>query len=51
MKADELFINLARGGVVDEDALVKALEAGEIAALRSTCFKRSRCPSSIRSGR
>lgn len=32
MKADALLINTARGGIVDEDALVVALKSGEIGA-------------------
>lgn len=32
MKKDALFINAARGGVVNEDALITALESGEIAS-------------------
>ena len=31
MKSDAMFINLARGELVDEDALIQALDAGQIA--------------------
>jgi hypothetical protein len=43
MKPTSYFINVARGGVVDEDALVEALRDKKIAARRSTCSDRSRC--------
>ena len=43
MKPTRYFINLARGGVVDEDALIEALRARKSPAPRSTCSTRSRC--------
>jgi phosphoglycerate dehydrogenase-like enzyme len=38
MKPSSYFINLARGGVVDEGALIKALESGQIAAAALDVF-------------
>ena len=35
------FINVARGSVVDQDALVKAIEAGTIAGAGLTCSRRA----------
>ncbi len=32
MKQDAMIINCARGGIVDEDALIKALDSGKVAA-------------------
>ena len=38
MKDDAYLINTARGGIVDEDALAAALEAGRIAGAAVDCF-------------
>ncbi len=38
MKRDAYLINTSRGGIVDEDALYVALEAGEIAGAALDCF-------------
>lgn len=39
MKDGSYIINAARGGVVDEDALVDALESGKLAGAALDCFK------------
>jgi lactate dehydrogenase-like 2-hydroxyacid dehydrogenase len=38
MRPDALLINVARGGIVDEGALVKALEAGKIGGAATDVF-------------
>jgi len=43
MKPTAFLINVARGGVVDEPALMDALESGKIAAPRSMSSRRNRC--------
>jgi phosphoglycerate dehydrogenase-like enzyme len=44
MKPTAYFINLARGGIVDEDALMRALEAGEIAGAALDVFQEEPLP-------
>jgi phosphoglycerate dehydrogenase-like enzyme len=44
MKPDSYFVNLARGGVVDEDALVHALESGQIAGAALDVFSEEPLP-------
>jgi D-2-hydroxyacid dehydrogenase (NADP+) len=44
MKPGSYFINLARGGVVDEDALIKALEGGQIAGAALDVFNQEPLP-------
>ena len=39
MKDGSYIINAARGGVIDEDALVDALESGKLAGAALDCFK------------
>jgi phosphoglycerate dehydrogenase-like enzyme len=50
MKPTAYLVNLARGGIVDERALLGQLRAGSWPARRSTCSRTSRCPRAIRSG-
>ena len=38
MRPDALLVNVARGGIVDEDALVKALEEGKIGGAATDVF-------------
>ncbi|MEJ2434721.1 MAG: NAD(P)-dependent oxidoreductase [Pseudolabrys sp.] len=45
MKPSAYMINMARGGVVDEPALVKALEAGEIAGAALDVYMQEPLPS------
>ena len=45
-KPGALIVNVSRGGVVDEDALARAIEAGRSAVQRSTCSSTSRRPAS-----
>jgi phosphoglycerate dehydrogenase-like enzyme len=44
MKRSAYFVNLARGGIVDEDALMQALEAGEIAGAALDVFQEEPLP-------
>ncbi|HXM20115.1 MAG TPA: D-2-hydroxyacid dehydrogenase [Terriglobales bacterium] len=44
MKRTSYFINLARGGVVDEEALIKALENGQIAGAALDVFSQEPLP-------
>lgn len=45
MRDDSYLINVARGGVVDEDALIDALESGEIAGAGLDVFETEPLPS------
>jgi phosphoglycerate dehydrogenase-like enzyme len=51
MKPTAYLINIARGGVVDEDALVDALKGGEIAGAALVPSSPNRCRPIIRCGR
>jgi D-2-hydroxyacid dehydrogenase (NADP+) len=44
MKPTSYFINLARGGVVDEEALIKALKSGQIAGAALDVFSQEPLP-------
>lgn len=44
MKPTSYFINLARGGVVDENALIQALESGQIAGAALDVFSKEPLP-------
>ena len=48
MKPTAYFVNLARGGVVDEDALIKALECGQIAGAALDVFSQEPLPANHR---
>jgi len=50
MKPGAFLINVARGGVLDEEALIRALRPGRSPAPRSTCSAASRCPPITRCG-
>ena len=47
MKKDAFLINCARGGVVDEDALLQALEAGEIAGAAVDVYSTEPAPADM----
>ena len=51
MKPTAISINLARGGVVDEDAMMAALKAGKIAGAALDVFQTEPLPSDHRCGR
>jgi D-2-hydroxyacid dehydrogenase (NADP+) len=44
MKSTSYFINLARGGIVDEDALMRALDSGQIAGAALDVFQEEPLP-------
>ena len=44
MKPSSYLINLARGGIVDEPAMIKALEAGQIAGAALDVFQEEPLP-------
>ena len=39
MRTGSLFVNISRGGLVDEDALLNALQSGQIAGAALDCFE------------
>ncbi len=51
MRQGAIVVNVGRGGVIDEEALVEALGSGRLAVPRSTSSPRSRCPRRARCGR
>ena len=51
MKPSAYLINLARGGIVDEDAMIAALNAGKIAGAALDVFQTEPLPPTIRCGR
>ena len=44
MKKGVRIINTARGGIVDEEALVRALESGKVASAGLDVFSSNPCP-------
>ncbi|MCW8173667.1 hypothetical protein D8S78_23815 [Natrialba swarupiae] len=50
MASDSVLINLARGGVVDEEALITALQRGEIAGAALDVFTTEPFPRTRHSG-
>lgn len=48
LKPDTIFVNVGRGGVVDEDALTEALEVGRIAGAALDVFRQEPLPSDSR---
>lgn len=43
MRAGSIVVNVARGGLIDEQALLAALEAGQLAAAALDCFEEEPC--------
>lgn len=44
VKPNVRLINVARGGIIDENALYSAIKEGRVAGAASTCSRRSRSP-------